>query len=163
MNELILKLLHRQASQATEAGHQHKRDLAEMTQKCERIDLYLSARENFFASPTWRTRPTTGCGVRSVSLWVHREPLLATVKRRKLSWFGHVSRHDNLSKTILQGILEVGRHHGRQRKYSMDNVKEWTFPPVPELLTGAFCRKDWKRISAESSLMSPRRPNRLKG
>ena len=34
--------------------------------------------------------------------------LLATVKRRKLAWFGHVSRHDSLFKTILQGFLEGG-------------------------------------------------------
>ena len=31
------------------------------------------------------------------------EPLLATVKRRKLVWFGHVTRLDNLPETILQG------------------------------------------------------------
>ena len=31
--------------------------------------------------------------------------------------------------------------------------------PMPELLTRASCRKDWKRISAESSLKSPRRPS----
>ena len=30
--------------------------------------------------------------------------------------------------------------------------------PMPDLLTRAFCRKDWKRISAESSLMSPPPP-----
>ena len=29
-----------------------------------------------------------------------------------------------------------------------------------ELLTRASCRKDWKKISAESSFMSTRRPNR---
>ena len=34
------------------------------------------------------------------------KPLLATVKRRKLAWFGHVTRHDSLSKTILQRTLE---------------------------------------------------------
>ena len=27
-----------------------------------------------------------------------REPLLATVKKRKLAWFGNVTRHDSLSK-----------------------------------------------------------------
>ena len=41
----------------------------------------------------------------------------------------------------------------------MDNVKEWTSLPVPELLTGAYCIKDWKRISADSCLMSLRRHN----
>ena len=40
-----------------------------------------------------------------------REPLLATVKRRKLAGFGHVTRHDSLSKTILQDTLEGGRRH----------------------------------------------------
>ena len=34
------------------------------------------------------------------------------------------------------------------------NLKEWTSLPMPELLTKASCRKDWKRISAESPLMS---------
>ena len=44
------------------------------------------------------------------------EPLLATVKRQKHAWFAHVTRHDSLSTTILQGTLEGGRRHGRQRK-----------------------------------------------
>ena len=37
-----------------------------------------------------------------------QEPLLATVKRWKFAWFGHVTHHDSLSKTILQGKLEGG-------------------------------------------------------
>ncbi|GFS04386.1 LINE-1 reverse transcriptase-like protein [Elysia marginata] len=45
-----------------------------------------------------------------------QEPLLATVKRRKLAWFGHVTRHDSLSKTILQGTVEGKRRRGRQKK-----------------------------------------------
>ena len=82
-------------------------------------------------------------------------------KRRKLAWFWHVTRHDRFSKTILQGTLAGGRRRGQQRKCWMDNIKEWTLLPMPELLTRASCKqtkkKDWKRISAESSLMFPRR------
>ena len=37
----------------------------------------------------------------------------------------------------------------------MDNIKEWTSPPMPELLTRASTRRDWKRICAELYLMSP--------
>ena len=55
-----------------------------------------------------------------------QEPLLATVKRRKLAWFGHVTRHDSLSRTILQGTLEGGRRCVRQRKCWMDNIKGYT-------------------------------------
>ena len=67
--------------------------------------------------------------------------------------------HDSLSKTILQGTLEGGWRHDRQMKCWKDNIKEWTFLPMPELPTRASCRKDWKRISAESSLKSPWWPN----
>ena len=73
-------------------------------------------------------------------------------------WFVYVTRHDSLSKTILQGILEGGWRCGRHRKCWMDNIKEWTSLPMPELLTGASCRKDWKRVCAESSLMLPHPP-----
>ena len=31
------------------------------------------------------------------------------VKRRKLQWYGHVSRSSGLAKTILQGTVKVGR------------------------------------------------------
>ena len=55
-----------------------------------------------------------------------QEPLLATVKRRKVAWFGHVTRHDSLSKTIVQGTLVGGRRRGRQRKCWMDKIKERT-------------------------------------
>ena len=37
-----------------------------------------------------------------------QEPLLATVERRKLTWFGHVINYNSLSKTILQGTMERG-------------------------------------------------------
>ena len=45
-----------------------------------------------------------------------QEPLLTTIKRQKLAWFGHAKRHDSLSKTIPQGTLEGGLRRGRQRK-----------------------------------------------
>ena len=43
-----------------------------------------------------------------ISLAGPQKPLLATVKRWKLAWFGHVTCPDSLSKTILQGTLEGG-------------------------------------------------------
>ena len=42
----------------------------------------------------------------------------------------------------------------------MDNVKEWTSLPMPEVLTVTSRGKDWKRISAETFVMSSRRPRR---
>ena len=51
---------------------------------------------------------------------------LAIVKRRKLQWYGHVSRSSSLAKTILQGKVKVGRRQGRLRKRLEANIKEWT-------------------------------------
>ena len=37
------------------------------------------------------------------------EDLLTIVKRRKLKWYGHVSRSSGLAKSILQGTVKGGR------------------------------------------------------
>ena len=51
---------------------------------------------------------------------------LMIVKRRKLQWYGHVSRSSGLDKTILQGTVKGERRQGRQRKRWEDNIREWT-------------------------------------
>ena len=56
--------------------------------------------------------------------WTTRS--LAIVKRRKLQWYGHVSRSSGLVKTILQGTVKGGRRQGRQRKWWEGNIREWT-------------------------------------
>ena len=40
------------------------------------------------------------------------EDLLMIVQRRKLQWYGHVSRSSGLAKTILQGTVKGGRRQG---------------------------------------------------
>ena len=82
------------------------------------------------------------------------EPFLTTVKRQKVVWFRYVTRHYSLSKTIHQGTLEGGRRRRRQRRCWPDNIKDWTYLPMPELLTRASGRKGWKMVSVESSLMT---------
>ena len=54
------------------------------------------------------------------------EDLLTIVKRRKLKWYGHVSRSSGLAKTILQGTVKGGRRQDRQTKRWEDNIREWT-------------------------------------
>ena len=38
-----------------------------------------------------------------------REDLLTIVKRRKLQWYGHVSRSSGLAEIILQGTVKGGK------------------------------------------------------
>ena len=83
------------------------------------------------------------------SSWITSRPTRAPpsnpVKRRKLTWFGHVTRHKTLPKTILQGTLEGGRKHGRQHESWLDNVKEWTRMDSPTLLRAAKDRTCWPK------------------
>ena len=50
------------------------------------------------------------------------EDLLTIMKRRRLQWYGHVSRSSGLAKIILQGTVKGGRRQGRQRKRWEDNI-----------------------------------------
>ena len=74
------------------------------------------------------------------------DELLTLVKKRKLRWFGHVSRSSGLAKTILQGTVKGKRKRGRQKKRWEDNIKsgqEWTLPvQLGQLKTG----QDGKRL-----------------
>ena len=54
------------------------------------------------------------------------DELLTLVKKRKLGWFGHISRPSGLTKTILQGTVKGERRKGKQKKRWEDKIKEGT-------------------------------------
>ena len=62
---------------------------------------------------------------KSQQAMVLNEDILSIVKRRKLLWYGHVSRSSGLAKTILQGTAKRGRRQGTQKRWE-DNIREWT-------------------------------------
>ena len=105
---------------------------------------------------SWRDRKSNDFVKNQVTaLAGPQEPLLALVKKRKLSWFGHVTRRNSLPKTILQGTLEGGRRRERQTKCWLDNIKEWTRMNSPTLIRRAEDRAGWWWLMARSALMSP--------
>ena len=94
------------------------------------------------------------------AIGVH-DGLLTMVKKRKLRWYGHISRSSGTAKTILQGTVKGARRRGRQKKRWEDNIKEWTEIEFEESLRAAEDREEWKGIVATSSVV-PRRPPRLR-
>ena len=76
------------------------------------------------------------------------DDLLTLVKKRKLRWFGHVSRSSGLAKTILQGIVKGKRKRGRGGKTISTRAAE--------------NRSRWRVIVANSSVV-PRRPSKVMG
>ena len=89
------------------------------------------------------------------------EDLLTIVKRRKLQWYGHVSRSSGLTKTILQGTVKGGRRQGRQRKRWEDNIREWTSLELGKPQRAVENREKWRELVAKSSVVS-QRPSRLR-
>ena len=81
---------------------------------------------------------------------------LISVKRRKLKWYGHVTRSSGLVKTILQGTVQGGRRRGRQRKRWEDNIKEWTSLEWNKLLWKAENREEWRKLVVKSTVVPQR-------
>ena len=92
------------------------------------------------------------------AIGVH-DDLLTMVKKRKLRWYGHISRSSGMAKTILQGIVKGARRRGRQKKRWEDNIREWTGMGFGDSLRAAEYREGWKGIVATSSVV----PDDLQG
>ena len=54
------------------------------------------------------------------------DKLLTLVKKRKVSWFGHVLMSSGLAKTILQGKVNGKEEEADRRRGGKDNIKKWT-------------------------------------
>ena len=118
-----------------------------MEMRCYHKILHLSYNEEVRAKIQQATGP--------------HEDLLTIVKRRKLQWYGHVSRSSGLAKTILQGTEKGGRRQGGQRKRWEDNIKEWTGLEFGKSQRAVENRVKWKKVVAKSSVV-PKRPSRLR-
>ena len=87
--------------------------------------------------------------------------VLTTVKRRKLQWYGHISRSSGLTKTILQGTVKERRRQGRQRKRWEDNIREWTGLEFGKSQRAVENREKWRKLILKSSVV-PKQPSRLR-
>ena len=84
------------------------------------------------------------------------EDLLTIIKRRKLKWYGHVSRSSGLAKTILQGTVKGGRRQGRERKRWEDNIGEWTDLEFAKSRRAVENREKRRKLVAKSSVVPQR-------
>ena len=89
------------------------------------------------------------------------EDLLMIVKRRKLQWYGHVSRSSGLTKTILQDTVKEGRRKGGQRKKWEANIREWIGLEFGKSQRAVENGEKWRKLVAKLSVV-PQRPSRLR-
>ena len=79
-----------------------QRRIQAMEMRCYRKILHISYKDHV-TSEEVRAKIQQAIGP-------HKD--LTNVKRRKLQWYGHVSRSSGLAKTILQGTVKEGRRQG---------------------------------------------------
>ena len=80
--------------------------------------------------------------------------LLTMAKKRKLRWYGHISRSYGMAKTILPGTVKGARRRGRQKKRWEENIKEWTGMRFADSLRAAEDREGGK-VLLQRHLLCP--------
>ena len=125
-----------------------------MEMKCYRKILHVSYKDHV-TNEEVRAKIQQAIGL--------HEDFLTIVKRRKLQWYGHVSRSPGLAKTISQGTVKGGRRPGGQRKRWEDIIRKWTGLEFGESQRVVKHRGKWreKKLVAKSSVV-PQRPSRLR-
>ena len=80
--------------------------------------------------------------------------LMRYIKKQKLSYFGHIKRHESIEKTIMEGACEGKRSRGRPRRRWSQDIADWMGTTMTEAgrmaqLTsrGEFRRAIWEATS----------------
>ena len=74
------------------------------------------------------------------------DSFVGQVKRKKLTWFGHVIRAKGTLANVLQGTVEGTRNRGRPRRQWVSDIEAWTEMKLPELVRIAEDRLKWKSL-----------------
>ena len=78
--------------------------------------------------------------------------LYGIIVKRKMSYFGHMSRKENLNltKTIVQGKPEGKRGKGRPCIAYVDNIKQWTGLSAHRAFQATQDREAWRQKTSKT-------------
>ena len=74
--------------------------------------------------------------------------IILTITKRKITYFGHMIRRNNIHRLLLEGPLEWKRSRGRPRTEWMTNITEWTGMRYEDLVRLVQDRETWKIMTA---------------
>ena len=99
---------------------------------------------------SWTAKKTDKCVLNTAGV---ERSLLASVKERKLVYFGHVMRKkgDSLEKEIMQGTTPDSRSRGRPKTAWMSNITSWTGLSVEQLLRVVEDRYQWRLTAHDAA------------
>ena len=125
-----------------------------------------------YGSDTWTITQANMKKLQSFEMWVYRKMLkiswiqkirnedvmkmintkeyvVPTIKKRQLSFFGHMIRRDNMHRLLLEGKIDGKRGRGRPRAEWMDNIFEWIgTSDYGEVVRMAQNRERWRIMAA---------------
>eukprot|EP00794_Sanderia_malayensis_P013174 gene13174-biopygen10501 len=79
------------------------------------------------------------------------EPLPKTARRRKLQWFGHISRKTGtLAYNIMHGSVNGTRSRGWPKRIWTDDIRDWTTKNIVEYFRIAQNRDEWRKLCTNS-------------
>ena len=70
--------------------------------------------------------------------------IIQTIKKRKITYFGHIIRRNNTHRLLLEGPLEGERNTGRPRTEWMTNITELTGIRYEDFVRLAQDREPWR-------------------
>jgi len=120
-----------------------------------------------YGSETWTIKKADATWLEAFEMWVWRrlvkvkrtdkksnaevlnlvkekKSLLAEMRKRKRRWIGHILRHENMLRTVLEGGMKGKRPRGRKRIKMVDNVMTGTYA---QMKIRAEDREEWRGMS----------------
>ena len=75
--------------------------------------------------------------------------LVEMIKRRMLTYFGHLVRREGIQRLLLDGKINGKRSRGKQRLTQADYIKESTGMKYSECIRMAQDRRSWRSMTAD--------------
>ena len=84
-----------------------------------------------------------------LEMTISKRSQMATIKKRKLWYFGHLIRQNGIQRLLLEGKIEGMRGCGRPRMMWMDNIKDWTGLKYGDCMQRAEDQIEWRSMTAK--------------
>ena len=113
------------------------------TKKIQAAEMWFHRR---LINVTYKDRRTNKSILNELNI---KRELFGQVVKRKLTYYGHLSRKKNLNltKCIVQGKPEGKRGQGRPRMAYIDNIRQWTGLSAHAAFQAALDRDGWREVT----------------
>ena len=79
------------------------------------------------------------------------DDISTTIKRMKLTWYGHLRRSSLPAKVVTEGLAHGTRKRGRPSRRWMKDLIEWTGKDIQELAPITYDREEWRQLCKQVS------------